>query len=145
MSKKLANDYLLWVESSTPGTYNVVKGQRGLTVGRSATKIDLTSKTDAGYGVSAAGLRDLTMTMECIPDLPDANGYTRLETLALASPQAAFNIQVRKDALSGDGSDVVFAGSVYGNIESTNLNQNEPVSVSFSFYAAAAPTTDALA
>jgi hypothetical protein len=146
MAKKLANDYWLWVESTTPGTFNFVKGQRSLSVGRSASKIDTTSKADVGYGTSAPGLRDLNLTMECIPDLPDTTGYTRLEALSLASPQVPFNIQIRKGAASGNGTtDVVFQGSVYGNVDSSGFNQNEAVSVNFTFYAAAAPTTDLLA
>lgn len=146
MAKKLANDYLLWVESSTPGTYNVCKGQKGTTINRQAAQIDLTTKDDSGYGVLAPGLRNLTIQTGFIPNLPDANGYQRLETLCKASPQAAFKVQIRKGGLTGaTPGDVVFEGSVYGNFDTTAFEQNEGVSDTVTLYAAAAPTTDLLA
>lgn len=146
MAKKLANDYLLWVESSTPGTYNVCKGQKGTTINRQAAQIDLTTKDDSGYGVLAPGIRNLTIQTGFIPNLPDANGYQRLETLCKASPQAAFKVQIRKGGLTGASpADVVFEGSVYGNFDTTAFEQNEGVSDTVTLYAAAAPTTDLLA
>ncbi len=144
MAKKLGPQYMLWIESATPGTYNLVLGQGDLSIGRSAAKIDTTSKDDQGYGTGAPGLRDLTLSLNIIPNLPDANGYTRLETLCNAAVQAPFNVQVRKGGAAGTGSDVVFAGSVYGTLESTEFPQAGAVGVSASFYAAAAPTTDLL-
>jgi len=145
MAKKLGNDYTVWVESATAGTYNQIKGQQGATVNRNAASIDLTTKDDAGYGVSAPGLRDLSIDLDIIPNLPDANGYTRLETLCNAATIAPFNIQIRKGGAAGNGTtDVVFAGSVYGNLDSTGFAQNAGVTVKVKFTAAAAPTTDQL-
>ncbi|TCP33274.1 phage tail tube protein [Sphingomonas sp. BK235] len=144
MAKKLGNDYLLWIESATAGTFNVVKGQQNLSVSRDAGSIDTTSKDESGYGTSAPGLKSLKISLDMIPNLPDANGYTRLETLCNATPQAPFNIQIRKGASTGTNGDVVFAGSVYGNIDSTDFGQNEAVKAKIGFSAAAAPTTDVL-
>lgn len=144
MAKKLGNDYLLWVESSTPGTFNLVKGQQTLSISRDAGSIDTTSKDESGYGTSAPGLKSLKLSLDIIPNLPDANGYTRLETLSNATPQAPFNVQVRKGGQTGAAGDVVFAGSVYGNIASTEFGQNDAVKAKVEFTAAAAPTTDVL-
>jgi len=145
MAKRLGNDFLLWIESTTPGTYNLVKGQQSLSISRDAGSIDTTTKDDSGYGTSAPGLKSLKLSLDIIPNLPDATGYTRLETLANATPQAPFNIQVRKGGAAGQSSDVVFAGSVYGNISSTEFGQNDAVKAKLEFSAAAAPTTDVLA
>ena len=145
MAKKLGNDFLLWIESTTPGTYNLVKGQQALSISRDAGSIDTTTKDESGYGTSAPGLKSLKLSLDIIPNLPDATGYTRLETLASAAPAVPFNIQVRKGGATGATADAVFAGSVYGNISSTEFGQNDAVKAKVEFSAAAAPTTDVLA
>ncbi len=144
MAKKLGNDYLLWVESSTAGTYNLVKGQQTLSISRDAGSIDTSTKDDAGYGTSAPGLKSLKISLDTIPNLPDANGYTRLESLCNVAPAVPFNIQIRKGGATGGASDVVFAGQVYGNLSSTEFGQNDAVKAKVEFSAAAAPTTDVL-
>lgn len=142
--KKLGNDYLLWVESSTAGTYNLIKGQQSLGISRDAGSIDTTTKDESGYGTSAPGLKSLKISLDTIPNLPDATGFTRLETLASAAPAVPFNVQIRKGGANGTNADVVFAGSVYGNIASTEFGQNDAVKAKIEFTAAAAPTTDTL-
>ncbi|QBE91906.1 hypothetical protein DRN02_007675 [Sphingomonas paucimobilis] len=144
MAKKLGNDYLLWVESSTAGSYNLVKGQQTLSISRDAGSIDTSTKDDAGYGTSAPGLKSLKISLDTIPNLPDANGYTRLESLCNVAPAVPFNIQIRKGGAAGGTSDVVFAGLVYGNLSSTEFGQNDAVKAKAEFSAAAAPTTDVL-
>lgn len=145
-AKKLGNDYMVWVESAVPGTYNVIRGQQGCTINRSAGEVDLSTKDDSGYGTSAPGLKNLSIDFSIIPSLPDANGYTRYETLCNAATPAPFNIQVRKGGLTGaTPGDVVFAGSMYGNLDSTDFGQNAGVAVKSKLTAAAAPTTDVLA
>jgi predicted secreted protein len=144
MAKKLGNDYLVWVEATPAGTFNLVKGQQSVSISRDAASIDTTTKDDSGYGTSAPGLKSLKLSLDTIPNLPDASGYTRLETLCSASPQAPFNIQIRKGGATGAAGDVVFAGLVYGNITSTEFGQNDAVKAKVEFSAAAAPTTDVL-
>jgi predicted secreted protein len=142
----LGHNYFLWIESVTPGTYNFVKGQRGFTINRTAGSVDLSSKDDGSYGSSAPGLRSWSISGSVVPNLPDATGFTRLETLSNASPQVPFNIQLRKGAASGaTPGDVVFAGSVYANLSSTGFDQDGPVVVSVEMSGVGAPTTDALA
>jgi hypothetical protein len=150
MAKKLANDYRLWIESVTPGTYNstynMVKGQQDLSVSRSGGTIDTSTKDDFPYGTSGPGLRSVTIPYSLIPDLPDANGYTRLETLTNAAVATPFNIQIRKGGSAGNSTtDVVFAGSVYNTDFTTGLGQNDAVKASGTLVSAAAPTTDVLA
>jgi hypothetical protein len=145
VGKKLGNDYRIWVESATPGTFNEIKGQVSTTINRSGGTIDTGSKSDFPYGTAAPGSRSLSIPFTIRPDLPDANGYTRLETLALAAVQAPFNIQIRKGGSAGSGTDVVFACSVYVTDFNTPMDQNSVVAVSGTFVAAAAPTTDVLA
>ncbi|GAA4218628.1 hypothetical protein GCM10022253_19450 [Sphingomonas endophytica] len=145
MAKKLGNDYLVWVEGDQAGTYSLVKGQQTVSISRDAGSIDTTSKDESGYGTSAPGLKSLKISLDTIPNLPDASGYTRLETLCNTTPAAPFNIQIRKNGQTAVAADAVFAGSVYGNIASTEFGQNDAVKSKIEFSAAAAPTIDKLA
>lgn len=146
MAKLLGNDYRLWVESSTPGTYNMIAGQQDLARNAQAQTIDTSSKDDFPYATQAPGMRSLSISCSCIPDLPDANGFTRLETLANAAVATPFNVQIRKDGASGtDPADVVFECSVYCTDFPTNFAQNDAVKVNFTLVAAEAPAVDVLA
>ncbi|WP_242148924.1 phage tail tube protein [Sphingomonas sp. BAUL-RG-20F-R05-02] len=144
MAKKLGNDYLLWIESATPGTYNLVKGQQSVSISRDAGSIDTTTKDEAGYGTSAPGLKSLKISLDIIPNLPDATGYTLLESQCNAAPAVAFNIQIRKGGAAGATADAVFQGLVYGNLSSTEFGQNDAVKAKAEFTAAAAPVKDVL-
>jgi predicted secreted protein len=144
MAKKLGNDYLVWVESAVAGTFNVIKGQQSVSISRDSGSIDTTTKDDQGYGTSAPGLKSLKLSLDTIPNLPDATGFTRLESLCNANPPAPFNIQIRKGGANGAPADTVFAGLVYGNISSTEFGQNDAVKAKVEFTAATAPTTDVL-
>jgi predicted secreted protein len=145
MGKGLGNDYLLWVESTTPGTFNLVKGQQGGTVNRNAAEVDLSTKDDDGYGSSASGLRKWSIDLTVLPNLPDATGYTRIESLSNASPSAPFKIEIRKGGKTGATGDVVFAGRVYGNLDSTGFDQDAGVGVKLTLRGDGAPTVDTYA
>jgi predicted secreted protein len=146
MAKKLGNDYRLWIESSTPGTFNQISGQQDMTLERQAATIDISSKDDFPYAAQAAGARTLSIQCQLLPDLPDANGYTRFETQANAEVATAFNVQIRKGGSSGaDPADVVFEGSMYATNFNTGFTQNGAVICNVTLVAADAPTTDVLA
>jgi hypothetical protein len=145
MGKKLGNNYRLWIESTTPGTYNMLKGQGNLTQNNQAGTIDTTSKDDFPYGTQAPGTRQGSIAIELIPDLPDATGFTRVETLANAAVPAPFNVQIRKGGSAGaDPADVIFQASVYCTDFPKNFGMNEAVKVNFTLVYAAAPTIDVL-
>lgn len=144
MARKYGNDYHIWIDNGS-GTYNRIKGQTTLIVTRNGQTIDISAKEDFPYAAQGPGMRSLSIAVETIPDLPDASGYTRLETVANAASPTATNIQVRKNGISGTGSDVVFQGSVYVTDFNTNYGQNEALKVNATLVAAAAPTTDLLA
>lgn len=145
MAKKLGNDYRLWIESATPGTYTMIKGQQDLSVSRSGDTIDTTSKDDFPYGTQAPGTRKLGVNVGLMPDLPDANGYSRAETLFNSATPTPVNIQIRKGGSTGTGSDVVFQCAVYCTDFPTNFGMNDATKVNFTLVAAAAPTVDTLA
>lgn len=145
MAKKLGNDYRVWVESATPGTYNEIKGNTALTINRSGGAIDTSSKETFPYGTQAAGTRTVSIAATFRPDLPDANGFGRLASNAKALVATPFNIQIRKGGSAGVApGDVVFEGSVYATDFNDNLGMNEVVEVSTTLVLAAAPVTDAL-
>lgn len=146
MGKKLANDYRLWIESSTPGTYNMIKGQQNLSVNESGGTIDTTTKDDFPYGTAAPGTRSVSISFSCLPDLPDANGWTRFEMLAGSATATAFKIQIRKGGASGaTPADVVFEGSVYITEKNLSFDLNSAVPATGTFVSASAPTINTLA
>lgn len=145
MAKKLGNDYRLWIESTTPGTYNQILGQQDLSVDESGGTIDTSTKDDFPYGTQAPGLRQVTINFTMIPNLPDATGFTRFETIATATVATPVNIQVRKGGSAGVDADKVFAGSVYITNFNKSFGQNDAVKATGSLVSAAAPTTNALA
>lgn len=143
-TKILGNQYMLWVESATPGTYVLPAGQGNIRISRGSSKIDTSSKDDGRYGSGAPGLIDLGVSGSLRPKLPDT-AYTRLETLANANPPVPFNIQIRKNGTAATSSDAVFQCSMYSNLDNTDFPQNGVGEASYSLMAAAAPTIDALA
>jgi hypothetical protein len=146
MAKKLGNDYRLWIESATPGTYNMIKGQQDLSWNQSGGAIDTSTKDDFPYGTQGPGLRSISIPYNLLADLPDANGYTRMETLSNAAVATPFNIQIRKGGSAGvTPGDVVFACSVYNTDFNVSAGQNDSVKATGTLVAAAAPTINALA
>ena len=143
MAKKLGNDYRCWIESSTPGTYNEIKGQTSVKVSRKTAEVDTTSKDDFPYGTNLTGMKAITLDYEILPTLPDATGFGRLETLAAGS--SPVNFQIRKGGSSGTGSDVVFQASMNIVGHDTEYPMNQPVKCTGQLTLAAAPTTDLLA
>jgi hypothetical protein len=135
MGKKLGNDYRLWIESATPGTYNEIKGGTSLKINRTSNLIDTSTKDDFPYGTQAPGLKALTIDSEIYPNLPDANGFTKLEAAAAGSTPIGF--QIRKGGSEGV--------SMYVGNFNTDMGKNDVVTCDFQLTLAAAPTTDTLA
>lgn len=142
MPKLLGNNYRLYIESATAGTYNEIRGQQTLRVSRQAAVIDTSTKDDGNYGTQAPGQRSLTIDCEFLPNLPDTNGYGRLETRANANPQVATNFQIRK-APYATGDSVFQASMWIGNFD-TDYPRNEAVKCTCQLTLESAPTTDAL-
>lgn len=146
MGKKLGSDYRLWIESAVAGTYNEIKGQQNLTINRQSGVIDTSSKDDGAYGTTAPTQKAATLDCEIYPNLPDANGYTRLESRALASPQAPTKFQVRKGGSSGvTPGDVVWEASQYVGNLNTEFGKNDVVKCTFQLTLESPPTIDLLA
>lgn len=146
MAKRFGKDCLLWIESTTPGTYNLIKGQVSLSYEGNGDTIDISTKDDGAYKSMAMAQRSVQISGDLLPDLPDATGYTRFETLAQAAPAAPFNVQIRKGGAAGNATtDVIFAGSVYAINLSKSYGKDDAVKVSFSLGLNGAPVTDALA
>jgi hypothetical protein len=146
MAKKLGNDYRLWIESATPGTYNEIKGGTTLKISRQTSQTDTSTKDDFPYGTWAPGLKTLTIDSEIYPNLPDANGYGLLEAGANAGTTTPVNFQIRKGGSAGNGTtDVVFEASMFiGNFD-TDFGKNDVVKCTFQLTLESAPTTDELA
>lgn len=143
MAKKLGNDYRLWIESATAGTYNEIKGNTSIKVTRKTAEVDTTTKDDYPYGTNLNGLKAISVDYEILPNLPDATGFGRLETLAAGNNPV--NFQIRKGGSTATGSDVVFQASMNIVGHDTEYPMNQPVKCSGQLSLASAPTTDLLA
>lgn len=140
MGKKLGNNYRLFIgDGGGTEVFTEVKGQQNLSITRSGATIDTSTKDNAPYGTSAPGLRSLSIAIALIPDLPDASGYTALETFANAVSATPKNFQIKT------GATVVFQGSMYCTDFNTTLDMNDSIKCTGTLVAAAAPTTDTLA
>lgn len=141
MAKKLGNDYRLFVQSATAGTFNQPAGQGNLTKTGGKNFSSNATKDTEGYDTQQPGLKSLTLKLEMIPNLPDANGYTRMETLDKTDAPEVY--QIRKKPFSED--DAVFEALMYTGLDDTGFNQGESVKVGVTLTLAEAPTIDALA
>lgn len=139
--KKLGNNYRLQVESAVPGTYNQIAGQQNLSINRTAQQIDTSTKDNFPYGTSASGMRSISIPATFVPDLPDANGYDRLVTLANDAQGDPFNIRIIDTA---DSDNVVLECSVTVTDRNNSLDMNAPGGASCTFVNADAPVTDEL-
>ncbi len=142
MAKIKGNDIRLYIESATPATFNVIKGETGHTVNRQASQIDTTSKDDGAYGTSMPGSRALSISLTVIPDLPDATGLERLLTVANATPQVATKFQRRKSPYAIG--DVIMEGEFFVADIGDAANQNQPHEATITLVAAKAPSQDDL-
>jgi hypothetical protein len=140
MAKKLGSDYRLFVQSSTAGTFNQPAGQGNLSIDRGKGFTSNATKDQEGVDTQSPGLRTLTIKQDLTPDLPDANGYTRMETLDKTN--AAEVYQIRKKPLGA--TDVVFECLMYTSIDSTGFDQGASVKSPLTLQPAAQPTVDAL-
>jgi predicted secreted protein len=136
MAKLDANLYQCFIESSTAGTFNVIKGQRGSTIGKSLNTYSVATKDSGGWDINAAGLMTADMSVELVPDLPDSTGFTRCETLHAA--KTVTRVQWKF------GSTVVFDAPVLISNINNDFPFNDAVGAQISFVLAGAPTVNAL-
>jgi len=141
MSKKLGSDYRLFVQSTTAGTFNQPAGQGNLSIARGKAFTSSATKDQEGVDTQIPGLRSLSIKQEIVPDLPDASGFTRMETLDKSNATEIY--QIRKKPFGT--TDVVHECAYYTSLDNTDFNQGESVKVGVTLQPAAQPTVDALA
>lgn len=144
MAKLYGNDYMLWVESTTPGTYNLLKGQTNLTESRSRPSIDTSDKTTSGYSTGSFGNQSLSLSCDVNVDLPDTTGYTRIETNSNA--KTAIKCQVRKGGAAGaTPADVVLEATWFASLSNKNFPKDGVVNAKVDLALASQPTIDLMA
>ncbi len=130
------DDHFVFIEAATAGSFTKVKGQRELSHSFSMGTYSQSTKDSPIEINGAAGVTHV-ITFAFMPDLPDANGATRLKTLA--SSRATTRLQIRNAA------DVVVFDCV---MRVTGFNTEYPfrdgVGVQCTLSPAAAPTLDLL-
>lgn len=141
MAKKLGSDYRLFIQSTVAGTYNQPGGQGNLTRNGGKGFSSSATKDTEGVDTQIPGLRTLSLKQDLVPDLPDPNGYTRLETLDKSNATEMFQIRKKPFAVG----DVVFECLMYVSLDDSAFNQGESVKVGLTLQPASQPTIDALA
>ena len=139
--KKLGSDYRLFVQSTTAGTFNQPAGQGNLSIDRGKAFSSNATKDQEGVDTQSPGLRTITIKQDITPDLPDANGYTRMETLDKSNVTEVY--QIRKKPFGT--TDVVFECSMYTALDSSGFDQGASVKSPVTLQPASQPTVDALA
>jgi predicted secreted protein len=138
MAAALGNDARLFIQSAVAGTFNQIAGQRDLDLPRKAGSIDIGDKNSAPYGKTAPGNFDVTITLEGVPDLPDANGLARADAQFKARDTEVF--QIRKAPYATD--DVIFECECYVLDLSLTAPRDAEQRYSLALGLAAAPTVD---
>lgn len=143
MTVLIGNNYLVWV--AAPGgspTYAVFGGQQNGSLGATRETADASHKTSGGVALSVPGLRSYPITLSFVADLPDAGGYSVVES-AYKSASGSVLLQVRKGGAAGASpADVIFACEMYVTQLTVDLSLNGVVSGTVTFVPKAAPTTD---
>jgi len=130
------DDFTVHIESATPGTFNPIKGQRELSHDFSMGTYSQSTK-DSAVEISGAAAVTHQITLAYMPDLPDANGATRLKTQAIA--RATVRLQIRNAAAT-----VVFDCVMRCTTFNTSYPFRDGVGVQATFVPSAAPTVDLL-
>jgi len=133
------DNYQLGIESTTAGTFNVIKGQRELSHDFSMGTYSQSTK-DSPVEINGSAAITHQVTLAFMPELPDATGATRLKTLALA--RSTVRVQIRA-APFATGT-VVFDCVMRCTGFNTNYPFRDGVGVQATFVPAAAPTVDLL-
>lgn len=137
MAKKLGKNLRLYVETAVADTFAEPLGQRDLTINRSTSPIDTSTKDTGNYGTSAPGQKSLTLSQQFVPDLPDT-AYARMKELDGSGETATYQV---REAPYAD-TDVVFECVMYTSFGNTDAGTASPVGSTAELSAAAAPTVD---
>ena len=135
MAKLSSNDYRVFID--TASVFSAVAGQISTTVDRGETSFSAIDKASV-VEVTGRAMRNYSLSLEYRPDLPDAAGHTRLETIFASG--AATVIQVVKTGTPT----VVFACSMRVASMNTGSPLNDVNTVNVAFTPVAAPSTDVL-
>ncbi|MCU0892472.1 MAG: hypothetical protein MUE77_12210 [Sandarakinorhabdus sp.] len=142
MAVKNGNDYMVWVAApATTPSFALMAGQQNLTFETSQQTADASSKTSGTVAIKLPTLREITIGVDFVADLPDAAGYTVVETAH--KTQSRVLVQVRKDGATGSApDDVIFQAEMWATNLSVNPGLNAALAGSVQFVLAATPTTD---
>lgn len=144
MAKTLGSEYRLWVKAASGDTFNLLKGETTLKISRQRSGVPAATKDDWPNEPELPGGRKITITVECLPDLPDATGYSRMETIMAGNAPEEF--QIRKGGVDGEApADVVFHAEMNVSGNDTDTNRGETTKASWTLTLGGTVTKDQLA
>lgn len=133
------DNYKLFVEGSTAGTLALLKGQRELSHDTALGNFSRSTK-DSKTDIFGSGSIGHTVTVAYLPDLPDADGATRIHTRATAHD--TMRIQIREAPFAAD--DVVFDCVMIASGYNTAYPFRDATGKQLTLVPAAAPTVNLL-
>lgn len=136
--------YKLWIEGAVAGTYNPIKGQQDLDIQLTRNTDPATTKDDENYETVFPGLITGSIAFSGQISLPDANGFTLMETAFKAATVKKFQIRKNGDAGVAPG-DVVWECEHYVLECSAKFPLSGPSTATGRLGLAGAPTINTLA
>jgi hypothetical protein len=136
---KLGNDNLAWFALTQAGTYYLPAGQQDGKLGFKLATFDASTKDGAGFAVKGAGNIDVSFTLGLLPLLPDANGYTAIETVCFTYPRTPLFIKVRRNGTAATDADTFFGAAFWVSSLDVDMAKNNAVMTPFAFDLAAPP------
>lgn len=133
------DDFKLYVEGATANQFAPIKGQRELSHDTALGTYSQSTK-DSGTDINGSAAIAHTVTVAYMPELPDANGATRVHTRV--TNRQTLRVQIRQ-APFADGN-VVFDCVMRSSGYNRAYPFRDGMGIQLTLVPAAAPTVDAL-
>lgn len=137
---KLGNDYRAWFATTVGGIYYQPAGQQSGDLKFTKSTFGAETKDSGGYAVKGVSLIDVQFTLAVEPLLPDANGYTLIETAFFTYPGTQLFMKVRKGGDTATDADTIFAAPFWVTSLGAGFPMNNVVLTPFTFDLAGQPT-----
>ncbi len=133
------DDFKLYVEGATPGQFAPIKGQRELSHDRTQNTYSRSTK-DSTTDLNGAASTGHQVTVAYMPELPDANGATRVHSRVTA--RQTMRVQIRQAPFAD--SNVIFDCVMVSNGYNRQYPFRDGVGCQLTLVPAEPPTVDTL-
>lgn len=138
MALKLGNNYVVFVSATIGGTYALLAGQQNGSLGGTRATADASHKTSGGVALKVPGLIDVPVDLTFVAELPDATGYSVVETAFKAG--TTVGVAIRKAGATSVVGDNIFLCEMFVTALNVDFALNGVVGGSIKFEPAATPS-----